>query len=313
MSKDLVPASRAMALQTFLHTNSEVIADAALGIPSDPKERDKYVRRVIRIVSGAVQRNPRLAQSTEISTLQSIREAVNLGFEPGDAMGCAYLVPYREKGTMQTHLIVGYQGLVELAYRHPSVLCIQSGVVCEGDEFDFVLGARSYIKHRISPEHLPVATIGSNGELIETNVQYAWATIETRGGGTINGVLSLAEIESHRKRSRATSGPWYTDYGPMCRKTALRVTLKTVPKMKELQQAIALENAAEAGHSTDGIIDLPPLEIIAEEGGTNPPEEEHNGEQDTHESSPPSPANPSEISDAEYEAAMNDARKEGEA
>jgi len=312
MNKALVK-TQADTLKAYLEERAPQIAKMA--------EKMVKPEHLVAVAMGAAQRNPVIAQCTPFSVAVSMAQATYLGFEAGDVQGMTYIVPYREKGTMTAHLIVGYKGLIDLAHRHPAVLSIESAVVCEGDEFDYSLGTDSYIKHKISPDHTADVKHDGEGGVAETNVLYAWVVVVLEGGASIVHVMSIADIKKHRKHSRATSGPWYDHFGAMCRKTALRVALKTAPQSKKVGQALALEDGAESGKYTGDVIELPPLEVIAEEGGNNPPEEEHNGSvcsadlspQDTHEPSPPSPANPSEISDAEYEAAMDESRKAGEA
>jgi len=212
----------------------------------------------IRVLAGAMARNPAILECTEASILHAMLQGLSLGLVPGDALGNAYLVPYRDSqtGRKKAQLIIGYLGLIELAYRHPSVLAIQGDVVCEGDEFDYALGSQPYVRHRKHPKHQPYAVFNEAGEL-ETNIQYAWCVIHTRGGQPIVGVMTLAEIEAHRHRSRAaTSGAWRTDYAPMALKTCLRTSLKLGPRSRELEQALAVENAAEQGVPSEDVIDL---------------------------------------------------------
>ena len=210
--------------------------------------------RVVRVLLGACQRNPELLECTPFSLAHSMLEGASLGFTPGDVLGYAYMVPYKnhKAGTKEATLIVGYKGLIQLAYQSPQVVAINGGVVCEGDEFEYELGARPTVKHRKGPEHLPS----------ETNVTAAYAIIHLTGASwPIVEVLVRTEIDARRKRSRARTGPWFTDFGPMCQKTALRALLILAPKTTETEAAMARESAAEAGAGLEVTQDILPLEV----------------------------------------------------
>lgn len=265
MSKALVK-TKAEEIVTFVTLWQERIQEAAIA--------ELRMPHVISVLRGEIYRNPKIAQCTPVSVLECVRQTVALNLELGGMLGQAYIVPFYngKKGVYEAQFMPGYQGLCTLAYRHPSVTAIQAEVVCKGDEFDYALGTDAYVKHRIPKDHLPYAKFNKEGELVETNVEYVWAVIDTKDSGRIVAVAPLAVIEAHRSRSRAKDGPWFTDYGPMSKKTAILIGLKTAPKSKEATQAIALENAAELGKYAGDIIDLPPLEVVdAEEGGENKP------------------------------------------
>jgi recombination protein RecT len=260
MGKALVKAKSETILDVLNANKAKLAQVVAKGVTPE---------RLIRVVMGAIQRNPAIAECTPLSVCRVVMEATVLGLEAGDPLGEAYIVPYRNNktGNKEAQLIVGYQGLVSLAYRHPDVISVQAGVVCEGDEFDYSLGSGAYVKHRKAAGH-EVRLEGAAGELF-SNVRYAWAVVCTRGGGMIVNVLTANEIESHKHRSRAAgSGPWVTDYGPMCRKTVLRDTLRLCPRNRQLEQALALEQTAEAGQYSEDVIDLGEVEVVK----TEPPQ-----------------------------------------
>jgi len=272
-----VVKSRAEKVLAFAEQHKAKLLQAARGaIPPE---------YAIRVLAGAMARNPAILECTEASILHAMLQGLSLGLVPGDALGNAYLVPYRDSktGHKRAQLIPGYLGLIELAYRHPAVKSIQGDVVCKGDEFDYALGSQPYVRHRKSPEHLPFVQHDDERGL-QTNIQYAWCVVHTQGNQPIVGVMTLAEIESHRRRSRAaTSGPWVTDYAAMALKTVLRVTLKLAPRSRELEQALAVENAAEQGVPSEDVIDLG--EAFVHNGHTA----EHGGEAATDGAANPQP------------------------
>lgn len=187
--------------------------------------------RFTRIALTAVLRNPALAQCTKASFVLAIMEAAQLGLEPDSVSGLAYLVPFKGVCT----LIVGYRGLIQLAYRHPRVSQVDATAVFDKDQFSVTYG--------ITPRlvHVPNLDPGGRGEFLGA---YAWARIS--GGGRPFVYMPKSEIEEHRARSRAKdSGPWVTDYIAMACKTPVRALCKRIPLSPSLMQAIAMESDPE--------------------------------------------------------------------
>ena len=70
-----------------------------------------------------------------------------------------------------------------------------------------------------------------------------WA--ELNDGAKVFEVMSIKEINAIRARSKSkTSGPWFTDFAEMCRKTVVRRGTKYLPKSIEMRQAMELEDTA---------------------------------------------------------------------
>ena len=70
--------------------------------------------RMSRIALTALSKNADLAQSTPESFLGALLTSAQLGLECNTPLGQAYLIPYRNKGVMETQFQVGYQGLIDL-------------------------------------------------------------------------------------------------------------------------------------------------------------------------------------------------------
>jgi recombination protein RecT len=184
-------------------------------------------QRFARVALTAVLRNPEIAACTRASFVLAIMEAAALGLEPDSQSGLAYLVPYKR----HVQLIVGYRGLIQLAYRHPRVSEIAAEAVYDKDALEITLGIAPKLKH------VPAFGIGGRGEFIGA---YAWARIS--GGGRPFVYMEKAEIEEHRERSASKGrGPWVTDYIAMAKKTPVRALAKFIPLSPSLMQAIASE------------------------------------------------------------------------
>jgi recombination protein RecT len=224
--------------------------------------------RFARIALTAVLRNPRLAESSKESFVLAIMEAAALGLEPDSVSGLAYLTgPYHNKrtGKKDCVLIIGYRGLIQLAFRHPRVSQIDAQPVYDKDVFQIALGIQPKLVH------IPMLNEpGGRGELIGA---YAWARIS--GGGRPFVYMPRAEIEEHRARSRSKDdGPWITDFVAMCVKTPVRALCKRIPLSPQLQHALSVdadpENESPLGPphvpSETGVSEI--LDAIAESGNT---------------------------------------------
>src|SRR5262245_45782687 len=163
--------------------------------------------RFSRVALTSVLRNPKLAECSRASFVLAIMESAQLGLEPDSVSGLAYLVPFKGVAT----LVVGYRGLIQLAYRHPSVIGLGAFAVHEKDVIEVEYGLRPRLRH------VP-ALSGDPGPVIG-----AYAVAQIRGGGRPFVYQTREEIDAHRARSRAKDeGPWVTDFEAMARKTPMR-------------------------------------------------------------------------------------------
>lgn len=182
--------------------------------------------RFVRIVTTEINKNPMLAQSTPESFFGALLTAAALGLEIG-VLGEAYLVPYRNKraGTVECQLIVGYQGLVDLFWRHPLAKGIDAQAVHENDHFVIKKGLAEDLDYR------PAVT--NRGKIIG---YYAKAELST--GAAIFDFFTPEEIKTLRGGKVGTSGDIADPMRWMERKTALKQVLKLMPKSAELATAL---------------------------------------------------------------------------
>ncbi len=193
-----------------------------------PKHMD--ADKLARIALTLIRQTPKLAECTAESFLGALLTSAQLGLEPGP-LGEAYLVPYGRVCTF----IPGYRGLVKLAWQSGQLRNIDAHVVYEQDEFDYEYGLNPALKHR--------PTRGDRGKVSDV---YAVATMQNGGSAFV--VMSLADVEAIRKRSRASgNGPWVTDWDAMAKKTAVKQLIRWLPLSTELQ---TLNHAAELDGTT---------------------------------------------------------------
>jgi recombination protein RecT len=209
-----------------------------------PKHMDSD--RLARIATTVMRQTPQLGNADPASFLGALMTCAQLGLEPGP-LGHAYLVPFRNNktNTVEVTFIPGYRGLVELARRSGQVQSVQAHVVREGDRFDYEFGLDPRLEHKPA---------GSDGK-----VTHAYAVIRYKDGGVDFDVMTTAEIEAIRERSKASkAGPWVTDWPEMARKTVLRRTLKTAPMSVEYQQAVAQDERLRTAITPDELDITPP-------------------------------------------------------
>ena len=188
---------------------------------------DKLARLALR----TIRTNWALQCCTPASLVASIMEAAAFGLEV-DQRGLVYLVPYKN----ECKLMLGYKGLMELAYRSGRVKQIYAETVHERDRFQYEMGLEPMLKH--------VPNLGDRGEMVGV---YAVARMTDVEPAFV--VLDRNEIEKVKAASKTTRAdtPWNTWTEEMSKKTAIRRLCKYLPLSADLQQAIAIDEAGERG------------------------------------------------------------------
>jgi recombination protein RecT len=242
--------------------------------------------RFIRLLLTAANTNPELFDCDPRSFLAAGVGAAQLGLEPNDARGLAYLVPFkdRRRGKVVV-LIIGYRGMLDLARRSGMVTSINAFPVYRGDAFSFRFGLEPTLDHVPHPD----------GEENPDHLTYVYAVAKV-GGDTQFVVMSRRQIDRVRDQyMRSELSPWKTHYVEMALKTALRRLCKWLPQTVELAAAIEHEDRglvvgdlAMPGHSLepgggDEIIDVE----LEDEGGDENAQQSSAGDVAAAADSPP--------------------------
>jgi len=186
--------------------------------------------RMVRMVLSEFSRIPKLAKCDSKSILNCIMVSAETGLEPGPA-GLIYYIPYadKKKDIIVATPIISYKGMTELAIGTGIIKKIATRCVYEGEEFEVLGGDNECIIHK--PD--PWAKTHDQNTLVGVYA-IAWH----HDGTTQHEVMSKAEIDKIRNRSRASSdGPWVTDYLEMARKTVSKRLYKYLPKTKAVRAA----------------------------------------------------------------------------
>jgi recombination protein RecT len=220
-------------------------AQIAMALP-----RHMTADRMLRVAMTAVQRTPKLLECTPNSLFGAVVQASQLGLEPDGALGHAYLIPYwnGKKKCFEVQFMPGYKGLLDLARRSREISTIEARVVHANDAFRYRFGLSPIL------EHTPITT-GESG-----SATHVYAVVHLKDGGAQFDVMSREDVEKIRARAQAKdSGPWVTDWDEMAKKTILRRLCKLLPSSIELQRAVALDEAIEAG--IPQMFDVTPLPV----------------------------------------------------
>jgi len=201
--------------------------------------------RMIAVFLGCVRKTPKLLNCTVESVINAMRQAATYGLEPGDALGHAYLVPYKDECTF----LAGYKGLIDMSRRSGNISTVYSEVVHEGDDFEYRLGSDPKMHHQPALD----------ADRFKRPVTHVYAVFRLRDGGVQWKVMSCAEIDEHKKKhsqawryaenvTKKKDSTWHTSWEKMARKTVLREMINSgeVPVSAELQQLANTEQRIES-------------------------------------------------------------------
>jgi len=248
------------------------------------------VDRMTRIAMTALRSTPKLAQCDRYSFLGSVLQASQLGLEVNTPMQHAHLIPFedRKRGITQCQLIIGYQGMIDLALRSGRVTAVYAHSVREGDAFEYELGLEKRLRHVPSTAHDREAR----------PITHVYAVAKIRDAEPAFEVLTAARVESIRAMSRSSSkpgSPWLTSWEAMALKTAVRQLFKWIPKSAEMAHAAVVDESSERGVT---IVDAD-VQGALESVGITPQLDEHQSE--PRNDVPPHDPETGEVSEPEAE------------
>lgn len=213
--------------------------------------------RFTRMALSAINNNPKLAECSPMSFLAALMNAAQLGLEPNTPLGQAYLLPFQNKGSLQCEFILGYKGLINLAYRNEQLQTIQAQCVYANDEFEYELGLNAKLFHKPALEE--------RGEMVAV-----YALFKLQNGGYGFEVMSKQDIDSYaQKYSKAINSsfsPWKSAYTEMAMKTVIKRVLRYAPLKTDFLRAVATDETIKDQLSVD-MTEIHGNEIIDVEEG----------------------------------------------
>lgn len=227
-------SSPTKTMQSLIQTMQPQIANALPSVLTP--------ERFTRMALSAISTNPALCQCTPKSFLGAMMTAAQLGVEPNTALGQAYLIPYRNHGTLECQFQLGYKGLIDLAYRSGEVSIIQAQTVYEHDLFEYELGLDPKLRH--------VPATSNRGKAIAY-----YAMFKTKDGGFGFEVMSADDVREHaQKYSKAYSSgssPWKSNFDEMAKKTVLKRALKYAPLRSDFVKQVVQDETIKSTLAKD--------------------------------------------------------------
>ncbi len=180
------------------------------------------VRRLLQAGLTELQRIPKLAECSWQSMAGALLQCATCKLEPGPAMGHCWILPFKGVATF----VLGYPGVVQLAWRSGLVADISAEKVCEGEEFWYDSGA-NVLSHKRP----------TRGRRMEAYAYYSIVRY-TNGGRHIE-FMTREDVEDHAQRhsksyqSKDATSPWRTDFDEMAEKTCVLQGKKMMPASVE--------------------------------------------------------------------------------
>jgi phage RecT family recombinase len=216
--------------------------------------------RVISVALTAMNQDKRgmLKKCDPRTVVASLIQACEVGLSVSNALGHAYLVPFRnnEKQIVECTLIIGYRGYLTLMKRSNEVSDIKSTIVYSQEPFEMGAGDRPFLKHTPLPP-------SDRGEKIIG----VYTVVLFRDGTSTYEWMWYDEVMKLKARSKAaSSGPWVTDTEEMIKKCPIRRIAKRMPMSAELvQKAAMIDEYNEVGIRVgDMLVEDPPEKPIEE-------------------------------------------------
>lgn len=208
--------------------------------------RGAEAKQLVRDAMTSISRTPKLAECDATSVLGALMTCAQLGLRPG-VLGQAWVLPFYD-GRSRSHkaqLVIGYQGLVELAHRSGRVASLIARTVYENDEFDVAYGLEDRLHHKPTWTDDPGEPIGY------------YAIVKLNTGGHAFVVMSKKQAEDHRDahamaktKDGKVVGPWRDHFDAMAMKTCVIKLAKWMPRSTDLMTAL---------HADEGVrFDLDP-------------------------------------------------------
>lgn len=241
MSQNLPVEQKPQTLATFLEAQK---AELAKALPSHVT-----IDRLLRIAISTINRNPKLKSATPQSLLAGIVISSQLGLELNTPLGHAWLIPYDRSvktdagwdKVTEAQFQIGYQGIIDLAYRTGMYKTVYAERVYANDEFSFSYGLEK------SLYHAPCKS-GDPGELIGV-----YAVYHLKNGGSDFKYWTVDRIRAHAQRySQSYDGKnrrfrdksaWADNFEGMAATPVLKELFKLAPKSIEFSKQLSLDGS----------------------------------------------------------------------
>jgi recombination protein RecT len=195
-------------------------------------------REYIAKCENAIKKKPDLLKCSPNTLFGSIIYFAELGLPFDSPEGFGYILPYMNRKVLEATPIIGYKGLIEIAYRNEKIKSIRVQAVYENDKFDYEYGTSDYINHK------PLVK-GDRGGLIAV-----YCVIKMQGIDPLFVVVHKDQLDEIQAMSKSGNSPYSpynnsTDvFNIMQCKVAIKLLFKTLPKSDNgiLIKALEMDN-----------------------------------------------------------------------
>ena len=203
--------------------------------------------KMARLALTEIRKTPLLAQSTPESFLGALMTATQLGLELGPT-GHAYLLPFKNKGVVETQFILGYKGMLDMVRRSNEVVGVpKARLVYENDLFNL-----EFTNEGDKYSHTPWYMRKDEKFTEPGKPIMGYLFVQYRNGGSDVFPMSMYEILKHKDRSKAKEyGPWITDFEAMAKKTIVRANFAYLPMSIDDQRIVGERDGAVARLNLD--------------------------------------------------------------
>lgn len=205
--------------------------------------RGAEATQLIRDALTALRTTKNLDKCEADSVLGALMTCAQLGLRPA-VLGHAWLLPFwdsRNRG-YKAQLVLGYQGLIELAMRSGRISSLIARTVYSNDVFEVDYGLADSLIHR-------PAMFDNAGNPMDRGHPIAYyAVAKFTSGGHAFIVMTQREMERYRDMNATAKtkegrvfGPWVDHFEGMAHKSVIRQLSKYMPKSTDMAVALAAD------------------------------------------------------------------------
>lgn len=223
--------------EKILQSVSDIIGTALPSTISRDKFRDTFLT--------AAKKEPKIFQADAGSVQLALIASANAGLLPDGKM--AALVPFKntKSNKLEVQFIIMVMGYIHLFKKHGGVHSMAVNVVYENDEFEYIEGDETILRHRPSAfldDDERGAMIGVYG--IFKDAEGRVMHREVMGRKAVMKAKNVSKMKD--------SGPWQNFEEEMWRKTLVRRASKYLPLTEEAQRILDAEDQATVDFTLSG-------------------------------------------------------------
>lgn len=198
-----------------------------------PANSNCNFERFAGIINTAVLQNRDLLTAERSSLIAACLKAAHDGLLPDGSESALVIYNTKQKDGRYKQLVQYLpmvRGIIKKIRNTGQLKHISANVVYEFDKFRYTLGDCESLDHE--------PAIGERGKKIAV-----YAIVQLKDGTFYRDVMSFAEIETARNKSKAANGSAWSDFwGEMARKTVIKRLSKFLPMSAELEAVLSRDD-----------------------------------------------------------------------